>query len=343
MRGVDRAPRGRGARLDGRGSLRGAGAGRRPPRRAATGQARRDQGARPGTNSLRNEQQQAAEAEAELSARTRDRRRPPQADQALIEAAGRMRAVEGDDGGRGAPHALDDRSRHPQIAGWAARGDRRSAGGAAAHGPPAAAGAVRRPEDALESVRAAMTLGAVLPEMRERPRRWPGPFRSGASAGSSRPSATARRSSRVARDEQTAWTRWSRSARSGRPRSSRRSSRAPAGAELAQQADNLKDLIGKLEQGPRPQGAPPARPRRAKSRPPTRRARSGRLAPVIAFARAGHVPMPVNGVRSRSSGPPTAPAAPKRDFDRDSRRRPGHRAGRRLGRLCGPSDPTVNS
>ena len=73
-------------------------------------------------------------------------------------------------------------------------------------------------------------------------------------------------------------------------------------ATLARQADNLKDLIAKLEReaAPRPaEKAPPAdaKPNFAALKDP------GRLAPAIAFASAkGALPLPVNGVRIRDFG-----------------------------------------
>ena len=76
--------------------------------------------------------------------------------------------------------------------------------------------------------------------------------------------------------------------------------------ELAQQADNLKDLIAKLEQGL----DPATRAAREAARTYTSPALSalhdpGRLTPAVAFASLrGQVPIPVNGVKLRGFGSP---------------------------------------
>jgi septal ring factor EnvC (AmiA/AmiB activator) len=79
---------------------------------------------------------------------------------------------------------------------------------------------------------------------------------------------------------------------------------------LARQVDNLKDLIGKVEQGLDSAG----RAARAVERPAEDRTNRialaalndpGRLAPAIAFASArGRLPFPVNGARIRDFGVP---------------------------------------
>jgi len=79
--------------------------------------------------------------------------------------------------------------------------------------------------------------------------------------------------------------------------------RARAG-ELARQADNLKDLIAKLDPGlaariGREEKATDGRPDFAALSDP------GRLAPAVAFASAkGRLPLPVNGVRIKEFGTP---------------------------------------
>ena len=98
---------------------------------------------------MRSEQRKTAESEAALKRGDRAaRRRPPQAQPgsdrhrgaACASSKTRIAATEG----RLTP--LDERGRgHRAIARWPARGDRRSAGRAAAHGPPAAAGAAGAP------------------------------------------------------------------------------------------------------------------------------------------------------------------------------------------------------
>jgi septal ring factor EnvC (AmiA/AmiB activator) len=75
-------------------------------------------------------------------------------------------------------------------------------------------------------------------------------------------------------------------------------------AQLARQADSLKDLIAKLEQGLPPGGrsgdkAAEGRPDLAVLSDP------GRLAPAVAFAAAkGRLPLPVNGARIKEFGAP---------------------------------------
>jgi len=71
-------------------------------------------------------------------------------------------------------------------------------------------------------------------------------------------------------------------------------------AQLARQADDLKDLIAKLEQGVAPKDkAGEGRPDFAALNDP------GRMVPAIAFAAAkGRLPLPVNGARIKEFGAP---------------------------------------
>jgi septal ring factor EnvC (AmiA/AmiB activator) len=77
-------------------------------------------------------------------------------------------------------------------------------------------------------------------------------------------------------------------------------------AELARQVDNLKDLIGKLEQALDPSVRAAREAARSDSRPALSAYRDpGRLAPAVAFASIrGQIPVPVNGVRLRNFGAP---------------------------------------
>src|SRR5262249_40533717 len=85
--------------------------------------------------------------------------------------------------------------------------------------------------------------------------------------------------------------------------------RARAG-QLSRQADNLKDLIAKLEQGPDSASrAARAAARAAEEARPSGDARltalhdPGRLGPAVAFASAkGMLPLPVNGIKTRDFG-----------------------------------------
>jgi len=75
---------------------------------------------------------------------------------------------------------------------------------------------------------------------------------------------------------------------------------------LAQQVDNLKDLIAKLEQGLNPSTRELREAGRSDSRPALSAFRDpGRLAPAVAFASLrGRVPVPVNGVKLKEFGAP---------------------------------------
>jgi septal ring factor EnvC (AmiA/AmiB activator) len=75
---------------------------------------------------------------------------------------------------------------------------------------------------------------------------------------------------------------------------------------LAQQVDNLKDLIAKLEQGLNPSTRELREAGRSDNRPALSAFRDpGRLAPAVAFASLrGRVPVPVNGVKLKEFGAP---------------------------------------
>jgi murein hydrolase activator len=168
--------------------------------------------------------------------------------------------------------------------------------------PPAI---VTAPEDALVTVRTAMLLGAVLPEMR-----------ADADALAADLLELARVRSDIAR-EREALGRDVAAFSADQQRMTllveeRQKKQAEAEkaldaqrqrvAMLARQADNLKDLIAKLEREagrPAEKPAPPSdgKPNFAALKDP------GRLAPAVAFASAkGALPLPVNGVRIRDFG-----------------------------------------
>src|SRR5207302_1540817 len=75
-------------------------------------------------------------------------------------------------------------------------------------------------------------------------------------------------------------------------------------AALARQADNLKDLIARLERDTAPRPGPERQPGTPEGRPNLAALKDpGRLAPAIAFASArGMLPLPVNGVKIRDFG-----------------------------------------
>src|SRR5262249_14214237 len=172
--------------------------------------------------------------------------------------------------------------------------------------PPAV---LTAPEDALVSVRTAMLLGAVLPEMR------------GEADALSADLAELTRVRAEMKSEKEALGRDVAAFSEDQQRMSllvQERQKKQADAEkaldaqrqrigtLARQADNLKDLIAKLERdsaarpGTEKQSAPPeGKPNFAALKDP------GRLAPAIAFASAkGALPLPVNGVRIRDFGSP---------------------------------------
>ena len=166
--------------------------------------------------------------------------------------------------------------------------------------PPAL---ISSPEDALQSVRTAMVLGAVLPEMRDQV---------ASLAHDLSGLVTVRKQIAAERDtlkQELASlgderTRMSALVAERQKQQAEREQALAAersrAADLAKQADNLKDLIAKLEQG---------------ATPATRAARGdqslsaqhdpGRLAPAVAFASLrGHMPNPVNGVKLKVFGDP---------------------------------------
>jgi septal ring factor EnvC (AmiA/AmiB activator) len=164
-----------------------------------------------------------------------------------------------------------------------------------------------QPDDALEAVRSAMMLGAVLPEMRQQAASLASELadlvrvRKEIAAEHARlqadRKALAEQQQRLTlltaeRQKQLAET-------EGALAATRRKVVA-----LARDAENLKDLIAKLEQGlASATRTPPTKQddAQAGSRP----ADLGRLTPAIAFASArGMLPLPVNGVKLREFGDP---------------------------------------
>jgi murein hydrolase activator len=165
------------------------------------------------------------------------------------------------------------------------------------------------PEDALQSVRTAMVLGAVLPEMRHEVE---------ALANDLSELLTVRKKIDVERDQlktevallDTGRTRINALVDERQKLLTEReqaldAERARAGG-LARQVDNLKDLITKLEQGLDPAARETREAARSDSRPALSAFRDpARLAPAVAFASLrGHVPIPVNGVKLKEFGTP---------------------------------------
>jgi murein hydrolase activator len=267
---------------------------------------------------VRSQQRQAADTEARLKREIGtigdDRRK---LNQALIEAASRLRAGETrvaetearlkplDENERGIRQSLD--GRRAALAEVLASLQR------IGRNPPPAM--MVRPEDALASIRTAIMLGAVLPDMR---------LQAESLAADLADLVRIRRDiaeekERLQRDVAALTEERQRIALliDGRQKKQSDTERAieiekQKAAMLARQVDNLKDLIGKVEQGL----DSATRAARAAARNAEEKARDsridlaalkdpGRLTPAVAFASArGHFPLPVNGVRIREFGVP---------------------------------------
>ena len=261
---------------------------------------------------LRDQQQKSVETEADIKRQIEeigaDRRK---LNQALIDTAARLRDVEAkvaatedklkplDARESKLRKSLDDRRGIiGEVLAALQRIGRRP--------PPAL---ISSPEDALQSVRTAMVLGAVLPEMREQV---------GALAHDLAALITLRKDIAAGRDklESELASLGQERTRMGALIADRQqqqtdrekqlaAERAHA-AVLAQQAGNLQDLIAKLEKGLDP-GTRAARERQEQAQRPSMAALHdpGRLAPAVAFASLrGHLPIPVNGVKLKEFGDP---------------------------------------
>ena len=261
---------------------------------------------------LRDQQQKSVETEAEIKRQIEaigaDRRK---LNQALIDTASRVRDVEAK------VAATEDKLKPLDARETSLRkslDDRRGVIGEVlaalqriGRRPPPAL--ISSPEDALHSVRTAMVLGAVLPEMREQVttlahdlslliavRKDIAAERDKlksqlASLGQERIRMSAliadRQQQQTEREKQLA------------------AERAHA-AQLAQQAGNLQDLIASLEKGLDP-ATRAARERQEQAQRPSMAALHdpGRLAPAVAFASLrGRLPTPVNGVKLKEFGDP---------------------------------------
>ena len=174
------------------------------------------------------------------------------------------------------------------------------------HPPPAL---IASPEDALQSVRTAMLLGAVLPEMRHEVEALANDLTNLLDVRKKIAGERDRLKTEVASlgDERTRMTALvgERQKQQAEREKALNAERARA-SQLAHQVDNLKDLIAKLEQGL----DPATRAAREAGRGDKRSAMSalrdpGRLAPAVSFASLrGQVPIPVNGVKLKKFGVP---------------------------------------
>jgi septal ring factor EnvC (AmiA/AmiB activator) len=175
------------------------------------------------------------------------------------------------------------------------------------HRPPPAL--IASPEDALQSVRTAMVLGAVLPEMRHEAEALASDLGELLAVRKKIADERDRLNAEVASigTERTRMTALieERQKQQAEHEKALEAERARAG-DLARQVDNLKDLIAKLEQGLDPAIRDAREAARSDSRPALSAFRDpGRLAPAVAFASLrGHVPIPVNGVKLKEFGAP---------------------------------------
>ena len=263
-------------------------------------------------NAAREAQRKAFENEAALKREIEqlgaDRRK---LNQDLIDTAGRLRGVENkivatearikplDDNEATIRKSLDGRR--------AVIGEVLAALQRIGRRPPPAL--IASPEDALQSVRTAMVLGAVLPEMRHEVealandltallnvRKQIAAEREQLKTEVAALDAERTRMSALVEARQAQQTDREKALETERSRA----------ADLGRQVDNLKDLIGKLEAGLPPAIKDAREAARSDSRPALSAYRDpGRLAPAVAFVSLrGHVPIPVNGVKLKEFGAP---------------------------------------
>jgi septal ring factor EnvC (AmiA/AmiB activator) len=262
----------------------------------------------------RDEQRKSAEAEAALKREIdqigADRTK---LNQDLIDTAARLRGVEAkvestqerlkplDENERSIRKSLDGRR--------AVIGEVLAALQRMGRQPPSAL--IASPEDALQSVRTAIVLGAILPEMRREVESLASDL---AELLAVRKKINAEREQLKAevaaldgeRARMVALVEERQKQLADREKALE-AERSRAGA-LAQQVDNLKDLITKLEQGLDRSTREVREAARSDSRPALSAFRDpGRLAPAVAFASLrGRVPTPVNGVKLKEFGAPDA-------------------------------------
>jgi septal ring factor EnvC (AmiA/AmiB activator) len=263
-------------------------------------------------HAARDAQRKSAETEAALKREIEqfgaDHRK---LNQDLIDTAARLRGVEGKIAATEARlKPLDDNELHIRKSLDGRRaiiGEVLAALQRIGHRPPPAL--IASPEDALQSVRTAMLLGAVLPEMRHEVE---------ALASDLTELLAVRKKIAIERDRLNAEVaslggERARMTALVEERQKQQAEREKAleaerarASDLARQVDNLKDLIAKLEQGLDPAIRDARGAARSDSRPALSAFRDpGRLAPAIAFTSLrGQVPIPVNGVKLKEFGAP---------------------------------------
>jgi septal ring factor EnvC (AmiA/AmiB activator) len=172
--------------------------------------------------------------------------------------------------------------------------------------PPAL---IASPEDALQAVRTAMLLGAVLPEMRHEVEALASDLTELLGVRKRIAAERDRLKSEIGsldneRVRMTALINERQKQQAEREKALD-AERARA-SDLARKVDNLKDLIAKLEQGLDPATRAAREAARSDTRPAMAVLRDpGRLAPAVAFASLrGRIPIPVNGVKLKEYGAP---------------------------------------
>jgi septal ring factor EnvC (AmiA/AmiB activator) len=261
---------------------------------------------------LRGEQKKASETEAaltrEIEALGADRRK---LNQDLIDTAGRIRGLEGKIAATEARLVpLDEQDarlrkslegRRAVIANVLAALQR------VGRKPPPAI--MVSPEDALQSVRTAILLGAVVPEMRKETEALAADLtellRVRKSITDERDQLRAQADAIEAERTRMAALIGERQKQQSEREASLAAERARA-TDLAKQADNLKELIARLETELDSAARAAREAARSDARPGTAvLSDPGRLAPAVTFASLrGRVPLPVNGVKIRDFGTP---------------------------------------
>jgi murein hydrolase activator len=266
---------------------------------------------------LRGEQRKATETEAaltrEIEALGADRRK---LNQDLIETAGRIRTLEGKIAAtetRLVPLDQQDARLRQSLEGRrAVIANVLAALQRIGRKPPPAI--LVSPEDALQSVRTAILLGAVVPEMRKETE---------ALAADLSDLLKVRKSIADERDQLRAQANAIENERTRmaaligerqKQQSDREASLAAErsrATELARQADSLKDLIARLETELDSAARAAREAARSDSKPGTAvLGDPGRLSPAVTFASLrGRVPLPVNGVKIRDFGAPDGTGA----------------------------------